>query len=289
MTTKAPVPGAAVAPKSHPASGPDWPAVVAIALTAYLAGTIAHEVCGHGLAALAVGLHPTRVSTVDLEVSFAGAAAWKVRVVAAAGCAGNLVLAAIAMAALAWARRARTSVRYFLWLLATINILSPGGYLMVLALPGVGDWGDFVRGFTHPLVWKLGLTALGVLISLAGVRWGADHLREFGGEEAGRPRRLFRLALVPYLAGGIVETLAGALNPTSPMLILISAAAASFGGTCWLLWAGSRAAGAARAEAAAATARKEARPWSRPDWTWRAIGLAALVVYFAVLGPGLPR
>jgi len=41
---------------------------------------------------------------------------------------------------------------------------------------------------------------------------------------------------VPYLAGGILNCVAGALNPVSPLLILISAAAASFGGHSALAW-----------------------------------------------------
>jgi hypothetical protein len=40
----------------------------------------------------------------------------------------------------------------------------------------------------------------------------------------------------PYLAAGILSCSAGALNPVGPVSILISAAAASFGGHSGLAW-----------------------------------------------------
>ncbi len=240
-----------------------------------------HEAFGHGLVSIALALHPTRVTSVDLEVSLRHAPFWKARSVAAAGCAANLLLAGFAMLAgslVAW-RSAAT--RYFLWLLTVINLLSPGGYLMALTFPGIGDWGDFVRGLSHPLAWKSVLTLLGVGISLYGLRWGIRHLGPFLGEPLHR-RRAWNLTLIPYLAGSVTNTLAGALNPTSPKLILISAAAASFGGTCWLLWIGSLAA-------------RRRTLISRPQNTlvrnvrWQVAGIISLVIYFFVLGPGLPR
>jgi hypothetical protein len=40
--------------------------------------------------------------------------------------------------------------------------------------------------------------------------------------------------LALYLVGGAVNTLAGIFNPDSPLVVLTSAAAASFGGTIGL-------------------------------------------------------
>lgn len=265
------------------AGSPGWPALAAIGLTASLLGTIFHEALGHGLAALAVGLHPSRVSSVDLVVSFLGEPLWKVRLVAAAGCLGNLVLAALAMAGYRLAARRAAATRFFLWLLAATNLLSPGGYLMVLAVPGIGDWGDFVRGFAHPWAWKIALTLLGIATSLLGLAWGSRQLATFLPPKHSF-RDGFRLALIPYLAGGLIATLAGVFNPTSPLLILTSAMAASFGGTAWLLWIGSI---AGRRPGLAAPGSPALR-WERSP-AWLGAGAAAAVVYVAVLGPGLPR
>lgn len=259
----------------------DWLTIAAVAIVAYLCGVVAHEAFGHGLAAVLLGLHPTRVTSVDLEVSFRHVPLWKVRVVSAAGCVANLVLAALAMTAGHFAARRSAATRYFLWLLATLNLLVPGGYLMVMTFTGIGDWGDFVRGLSHPLIWKSALTLLGIGISFFGLVWGLRNVEPFLG--GARHRQLaWTLTLIPYLVGSTTSTLAGALNPISPRLILISAAAASFGGTSWLLWIGGLA------------ARKK-RPTPEPgnllvrDRRWLAAGIVGLLIFFLVLGPGLPR
>ena len=255
--------------------------IAAVAVVAYLCSVVTHEALGHGLVAILLGLHPTRVSSVDLEVSFLHVPLWKMRLVSAAGCAANLLLAAFAMVAGRFSTRRSAATRYFLWLLATIDLLIPGGYLMVLTFPGIGDWGDFVRGLSHPTLWKSGLTLLGIAISFYGLRWGVRHLEPFLGGPYSR-RRAWSLTLVPYLAGSATNTLAGVLNPTSPWLILISAAAATFGGTSWLLWIGALA--ARRRQPEPALQNLLAR-----DRGWLVAGAVSLLIFFLVLGPGLPR
>ncbi len=257
--------------------------VAAIAIVTYFLSTLAHEALGHGCAAILVGLHVQRVTSVDLEVSFIGIAAWKVRVVAAAGCVANLLLAGLAMVLLRVTARTTPTTRFFLWLLATNNLLIPGGYLMVLTFLGIGDWNDFVQGLPNVFLWRLSLTLLGVLLSFAGLLWGARHIDPFLGRDARlRGRRALALTLTAYLAGSAANTLAGVLNPTSPTLILISAAASSFGGTIWLLWinAFTRRVRATTSEMALVPQR---------SWLWIALGLLALIGYLLVLGPGLPR
>jgi hypothetical protein len=257
--------------------------VSAIAIVTFLISTVAHEALGHGLVSLLVGLHPTRVSSVDLEVSFTGIPAWKVRVVAAAGCVANLVLAGIAITLLRVLRTETPTTRFFLWLLGTNNLLIPGGYMMVLTFVGIGDWNDFVQGLPNMFVWRLGITLLGVIISLAGLFWGARNIDPFlGNQKRVRGRRALTLTLTAYLAGATANTLAGILNPTSPMLILISAAASSFGGTIWLLWIN-----AAIGRSQPTTPAIALTP--QRDWLWITLGIVALLVYFLVLGPGLPR
>jgi hypothetical protein len=48
--------------------------------------------------------------------------------------------------------------------------------------------------------------------------------------------RTCRAIVAPYLTSGILSCVAGALNQVGPLLILISAAAASFGGHSGLAW-----------------------------------------------------
>ena len=149
----------------------------------YLVGVIAHEALGHGLAALLVGVPPLRVTSFDLQWNEKLAQAWQLRVVAAAGSIGNLVTALIGMALLRWLRNLSASTRYFLWLLTTNNLLIPGGYMMVLTLAGIGDWGTFVQGLPAVLLWRIGITLVGIIISFLGLFWGAHNLDSFLGQE----------------------------------------------------------------------------------------------------------
>lgn len=64
----------------------------------------------------------------------------------------------------------------------------------------------------------------------------ARTLVPFLGEGADRQRRAVGLTLIPYLTMGIIAVSAGALNPDSPMLIVISAGASSFGGNAFIAW-----------------------------------------------------
>ncbi len=259
---------------------------MAVGILVYFLGSAIHEALGHGLAAMAVGLHPQRVSSVDLVVSFHGVPLGKMRLVAAAGCIANLVAAGVALMVWDFAAHWSPPTRFFWWLLGTVNLLIPGGYMMVGGPIGFGDWGDFERGLQPLWEWKAGLAVIGLAISLVGLWWGVRHLPALlpaappGG--SGPARAVWRLTLGPYLAGGCATVAAAAFNPTSPLLIATAAAASSFGGTAWLVWVG------AIVVRRPQRARGGAVGWAR-DYRWIGAGAAALALYLAVLGPGLPR
>jgi hypothetical protein len=101
------------------------------------------------------------------------------------------------------------------------------------------------------------------------------------GDGSDRLDRARTLTFVPYLTGGILYLAAGALNPVSPLLLLISAAAASFGGTSGLAWMTDR------------LRRPRCPPLAAPPLALRrsrgwivAAGLVGLV-FVVVLGPGV--
>ncbi|GHO70360.1 hypothetical protein KSC_092520 [Ktedonobacter sp. SOSP1-52] len=260
--------------------------VAAIGVVAYLLSSITHEALGHGLAAILLGLHPQHVSSVDLDVSFAGVPDWKRQIVDAAGCGAQVVVALITLGIMPLFRVNKGTTRYFLWLFSTINLIIPGGYLMVLTFAGFGDWNDFVQGLPAQLAWRTGLTILGVIISLLGLYLGARNLDPFAGRatEGGnkRGKRRFMLTYTPYLAGSAALTISAIFNPVSPLLILISGAAASFGGTAFLMPIN----GIIK-KPLPNTPEEPLTPTR--DWLWLSLGVVALIIYFFVLGPGLPR
>ncbi len=185
------------------------------------------------------------------------------------------------MGALRAARRVHT--RYFLWLLGFSNFLVAWGYLLALSFVGFGDVHDFMAGLPLKPLWQMVSTAIGVAASIVVLRIAARLLDPFlGWEQGARQRRAQTLALVPYFAIGISAVIAGALNPTSPVLILISAAASSFGGNAFMAWLPLwiHAEGPTTPRAPLVVGR---------SWPWIGAGIVALLLRVVVLGPGLPR
>jgi len=220
-------------------SPPDWPAatkpdlltIAAIAIAATVITNFIHEGLGHGGLCVATGGLPLAISTVHFEC---GA---ETRLVAAGGTLANLIFGALFWAAARAVKRA-ARWRYFFWLLMTFNLFQAGGYFLFSGIGNIGDWTAVVAGWQPAWAWRVGLVALGtVTYFFLFVPLCLRELRPFLGIDSEiRVRRARRLTLVPYLTGGILNCVAGALNPVSPLLILISAAAASFGGHSGLAW-----------------------------------------------------
>ena len=267
---------------SSQAARPDLATVAAIGVLAYVLSIAAHEALGHGITALALGAPVRHLTNVDLEADTLRLSAWQMRLFSASGCAANI---AVGAGALAWLRRGRGdgAARYFAWLLGHVSLFMAGGSPLALSFASSGDWHDFAEGLPALLAVKLLLTAAGAALSL----WTFQHCRRTLGEFTGstqpvRKRRATALTLAPYLAGSLTNSLASVLNPINPQLILMSAAAWTFGGTFWLVLAG--------ALPGRVTADMPQNPTvpglSR---TFRGLGIAALLFLFLVLAPGFLR
>lgn len=210
---------------------PDPWTIAAIAVAATVIADFIHEGLGHGGMCLATGGQPLVLSTVYFECSA------ETRMVAAGGTLANLIFGALFWAA-ARAVKQDAPWRYFFWLLMTFNLLDAGGYFLFSGIGNIGDWAGVVAGWQPPWAWRVGLVALGtVTYFLLFVPLCLRELRPFLGKDAEiRVRRARQLTLVPYLTAGVLSCAAGALNPVGPVLILISAAASSFGGHSGLAW-----------------------------------------------------
>lgn len=103
-----------------------------------------------------------------------------------------------------------------------------------------------------------------------------------GAEPSARLARAIRLTVVPYVAGGVLYVAAGLLNPESPMLVLISAAAASFGGASALAWMAQLLRNRERYPPAGGAPLAIAR-----SWTWLVAGALTALFFIGVLGPGI--
>lgn len=216
--------------------GLDRLTLIAIAVVAYALANVAHEGLGHGGACVVTGGRPVALSAIyfDCDQDALGSAAVKWR--SAAGTLVNLALGALAFAALRAGRREATPGRYFLWLVMSVNLLQAAGYWLFSGLGNIGDWARVIEGLTPAFAWRLGLAIAGGASYWGVIQLSLRELLPFAGPGAERTARARVLCFVPYLAGGVLYVGAGLLNPLGWRLVVISAAAASFGGTSALAW-----------------------------------------------------
>ena len=102
-----------------------------------------------------------------------------------------------------------------------------------------------------------------------------------GGDPALRYRPANLLMLIPYCAGAVMAVIAGALNPQAKALLLISAIAASLGGTSGLAW-GPQLLRDPNWLASSTTPATIPRHWG-----WIVVGLLTAIAFVVILGPVL--
>ena len=266
------------------ARGGDVATIVAVALVAYALSNLAHEGLAHGGACLAAGGRAEMLNAVFFDCDKSAVSPAGVRGIAAAGSLVNLALAAAAFALLARRRRAAPPAAgaYFFWLLGTINLLQATGYWLFSGLGGIGDWAVVVRGFEPQALWRAGLALAGGAGYVAAIAVALRTLSPMLGRGPGRVALALRLTVVPYLAGGALYVAAGLFNPLGWLLVLISAAAASLGGTSALAWMAQLLRNERRWPPHPGPALELAR---RPGWL--VAGAATAALFVAVLGPGI--
>jgi hypothetical protein len=210
---------------------PDSLTVGAIGILAYMFGSVLHEGVGHGGACLLVGAKPLALSSVYFECSL------DTRLVLAGGTLMNLLAGAMFFTLGRLTGRSYPRLKYFFWISMTVNLFAGTGYFLFSGIGGIGDWGAFIQGLGPQWLWRIGLTIFGAATYLLAARISLLELRPLiGSNKEQRYRRAVRLSVIPYFAGGILMCIAGVLNPEGMILILISAAASTFGGTSGLMW-----------------------------------------------------
>jgi hypothetical protein len=205
--------------------------VGSIGILAYMLGNVLHEGAGHGGACLLVGAKALVLSSVHFECSLDS------RLVMAGGTLMNLAAGSVFFALGRLVGCSYPRLKYFFWISMTVNLFTGTGYFLFSGIGGIGDWGAFIEGLGPQWVWRIGLAIFGAATYLLAARISLLELRPIiGGNKEQRYRRAVRLSVIPYFSGGILMCIAGALNPQGMILILISAAASTFGGTSGLLW-----------------------------------------------------
>ena len=255
--------------------------IAAIALLVGVLADFIHEGLGHGGACLLVGGKPLLLTSMNFEWNDNAFPRWAVRVVTAGGTIANLLAGALALALL---RRppAAVHLHYFLWLFAAINLYVGTGYFLYSGASNIGDWAKFIAGLPANWLWRVLLTLIGAASYFLCVRMMLTKVTPLtGGDPAVRYRRANLLMLIPYFTGAILSVVAGAFNSQAKALLLISAVAASLGGTSGLAW------GPQLLRDPHWLASSTVPPAIPRHWAWIAAGLLVAVAFVVVLGPGL--
>jgi hypothetical protein len=266
---------------SNPSPAFDPLTIAAIALIVGALADFIHEGLGHGGACLLVGGKPTLLTSMNFAWDETGVPRWASRVVAAGGTIANLLAGALALTML---RRPPSAahLHYFLWLFAAVNLYVGTGYFFYSGMSNIGDWANVIAGWQGYWVWRGLLALLGGASYFLCVRTMLVKVAPLtGGDPAVRFRRANLLMLIPYCAGAVMGVIAGALNPQAKALLLISAVAASLGGTSGLAWGPQLLRDPhwlVSSTAPAAIPR---------HWGWIVVGLLVAVVFVVILGPGL--
>jgi hypothetical protein len=251
--------------------------IASIAAVAYMLGNILHEGLGHGGACLLSGGRPLVLSSVHFECSA------DTRLVMAGGTLVNLLAGALFFILGRLVSREYPRLKFFLWLAMAVNLFAGTGYFLFSGIGGIGDWSDFIRGLGPQVPLRITLTALGVVTYAAAARVNLMELRPFIGSDQQRYSRASRMLAVAYFTGGIVMCVAGAFNPKGAILILISAAASTFGGSSGLLWATQW----LKSESMVPLGSVETPIVIQRSWRWTVLAGAVAGIFVFVLGPSI--
>jgi hypothetical protein len=260
-----------------PALPSDALTITAIAIIAYILATVLHEGVGHGGACLLVGGQPQVISTVHMECSA------DTRLVTAGGTLMNVIAGALAFALGRATSRIHPSLKYFLWISMTVNLFVAAGYFAFSGIGGFGDWALFSQGLGPQWIWRVGMTIFGAAAYMLVAQLSLLELRPLiGSDQKQRFVRAVQLSKMPYFAGGILACVAGSLNPQGLILVVLSAAASTFGGTSGLLWMMDWLKGGR------IPLGSEPEPVPiRRSWPWIATAIALGLAFILVLGPGV--
>ena len=247
--------------------------VIGIGIVAYAACDMVHEVLGHGLACALTGTRALSLSTVALQTGTSN------RFVAAAGSIANVVAGVVAL----WLfRRGKAfgAARYFLWLLAALNLLNGTGYLLFSGVLDFGDWAVVISGLEPHWAWRAVLAAAGAVLYVRAVRiMAAQWITLVRNGEVDR-REMPRLIFPAYVAGGLLFVGGAGLNRISASLILMSGVSSGFGAMLGLTFVPGL---VERQTTESATAPVPLRF----NLGWAAAGFLVALVFIAVLGPGV--
>jgi hypothetical protein len=266
----------------HPAG--DLLTVIAISLFAHTLDLFCHEHLGHALACVILGGHPTELGAFYVDFQHANMSDLSIRLVALAGPVVSLMTGTAGLLLLSRLSPSVPHLRYGAWLFGTLGLMTAAGYPLFSGFTGLGDLGTDRDGALYlarpEWLWRLVLVVFGGAAYFLVIYLSLGRMdRIIGGEGNERVGRAQKLALTSYLTGGVMAVLIGLLNPVGIIIVIVSAAASSFGGTSGLAWMMQL---LDRSKSSPAAPLRLDR-----NWAWVIAGFGATAIYAGVFGPTL--
>ena len=199
--------------------------IIALAVLASIAGSLLHEGLGHGVTAWLRGDLVTEWTSNHLD------SVRPDRLVDAGGTLVNFIAGFVFYFA-ARAAGSRANLRYFLWILAALNLMNAAGYFLFSGVLGLGDWEQVIAGLPHQFALRTAMAATGAMLYVVFLRWIVLGLRPFCPSRAAYNTT----GRLPYYASCVFMCIAGALDPLGFKLMLLSTIPAYFGGLSGFLW-----------------------------------------------------
>jgi hypothetical protein len=200
--------------------------ILSMAVLASAAATLLHEGVGHGVTAWLRGDIVTELTSNHLSSLRPD------RLVEAGGTIVNLIAGLASLIASRCAGN-RANTRYFLWLLAALNLFPGAGYFMLSGIFGFGDWYEVIRGLPHQVALRIGMSVAGAILYILVARLLAVAIRPYVPEA-----KIYNIVgRLPYYAAGLFSCAAGLLDPLGLQLLFVSTIPAAFGGSSGLIWA----------------------------------------------------
>ena len=236
----------------------DWLTVSAIAIIAYAALNITHEIIGHCGMALLMGTKCTVLSTTYVPLD-PFPPAWKYRIIVVAGCTANFIAAIVSLGLLhrlrerssapdgtrpltqavlttGSSRSGQPALRYFFWLLMSVNLFLASTYIAVAPIIKFGDSYLLIQDLPRQMFLRPAVAAVGAILwilSLLLCRVELVRLVGVGGRAACRVA--LKLVVPAYLTGGIVTVASAFFSRLDWKIAQLEAAGGTLGLTIWLL------------------------------------------------------
>ena len=193
----------------------DIPTLVAISIAAWVLVVSLHEIVGHAVPAVLMGLD-VRMATstgVDIPSDQVPYDLWssvKAKTLLAGGTVVNFLTGGIALLLLHFRKPISKSWQYFLWLFTTFSFVIVIMYLVTATALGAGDWIGFVQDMDAKNLYLAIIIGTGVLFALPGY---ALPLREWMPDLKGNRLALLKITSVPVITLTITQVLSVIKSP----------------------------------------------------------------------------